>query len=76
MTKRHNAKHKIDRRLGENIWGRPKSPFNKRETRRNNANPTIKKFRTTPMKSPYFMMTSSFGVAPARSTHPAARQSP
>ena len=26
MTKRANAKHKIDRRLGENIWGRPKSP--------------------------------------------------
>jgi small subunit ribosomal protein S4 len=33
MTKRVRAKHKIDRRLGENIWGRPKSPFNKRESR-------------------------------------------
>jgi small subunit ribosomal protein S4 len=33
MTKRINAKHKIDRRLGENIWGRPKSPQNKREKR-------------------------------------------
>jgi len=33
MTKRVNAKHKIDRRLGENIWGRPKSPLNKRESR-------------------------------------------
>jgi small subunit ribosomal protein S4 len=33
MTKRTNAKHKIDRRLGENIWGRPKSPLNKRESR-------------------------------------------
>jgi small subunit ribosomal protein S4 len=33
MTKRAQAKHKIDRRLGENIWGRPKSPFNKRESR-------------------------------------------
>ncbi len=33
MTKRANAKHKIDRRLGENIWGRPKSPVNKREKR-------------------------------------------
>ena len=32
MTKRHSAKHKIDRRLGANIWGRPKSPYNKRET--------------------------------------------
>src|ERR1700687_373211 len=31
MSKRINAKHKIDRRLGENIWGRPKSPYNKRE---------------------------------------------
>ena len=31
MTKRLSAKYKIDRRLGENIWGRPKSPVNKRE---------------------------------------------
>jgi len=31
MTKRHEAKYKIDRRMGENIWGRPKSPVNKRE---------------------------------------------
>jgi len=33
MTKRATAKHKIDRRLGENIWARPKSPLNKRESR-------------------------------------------
>ncbi|HEX6865598.1 MAG TPA: 30S ribosomal protein S4, partial [Caulobacteraceae bacterium] len=26
MSKRHSAKYKIDRRMGENIWGRPKSP--------------------------------------------------
>jgi small subunit ribosomal protein S4 len=31
MSKRQSAKYKIDRRLGENIWGRPKSPVNKRE---------------------------------------------
>jgi small subunit ribosomal protein S4 len=31
MTKRANAKYKIDRRMGQNIWGRPKSPVNKRE---------------------------------------------
>lgn len=31
MAKRPQAKHKIDRRLGVNLWGRPKSPFNKRE---------------------------------------------
>ena len=31
MTKRVQAKHKIDRRMGQNIWGRPKSPVNKRE---------------------------------------------
>ena len=30
MSKRHTVKHKIDRRLGENLWGRPKSPVNKR----------------------------------------------
>ncbi len=31
MSKRISAKYKIDRRMGENIWGRPKSPVNKRE---------------------------------------------
>ena len=31
MTKRLNSKYKIDRRLGVNLWGRPKSPVNKRE---------------------------------------------
>jgi small subunit ribosomal protein S4 len=30
MSKRHSVKYKIDRRLGENIWGRPKSPLNNR----------------------------------------------
>ena len=30
MTKRTSAKHKIDRRLSCNLWGRPKSPFNTR----------------------------------------------
>ena len=30
MSKRISAKHKIDRRLGENIWGRPGSPLNAR----------------------------------------------
>ena len=33
MTKRIRAKHKIDRRLQENIWGRSKSPLNKRNSR-------------------------------------------
>ena len=33
MTKRTTAKHKIDRRLGCNLWGRPKSPYNKRNFR-------------------------------------------
>jgi small subunit ribosomal protein S4 len=31
MSKRSSAKHKLDRRMGENIWGRPKSPVNRRE---------------------------------------------
>ena len=30
MTKRLTSKYKLDRRMGENIWGRPKSPVNKR----------------------------------------------
>jgi small subunit ribosomal protein S4 len=30
MSKRHSAKYKLDRRMGENIWGRPKSPINSR----------------------------------------------
>src|SRR6476620_8346719 len=33
MTKRARATYKIDRRLGQNIWGRPKSPLNRRESR-------------------------------------------
>ena len=30
MSKRHSQKYKIDRRMGENLWGRPKSPINSR----------------------------------------------
>ncbi|MBO6765356.1 30S ribosomal protein S4 [Maricaulis sp.] len=30
MSKRHTQKYKIDRRMGENLWGRPKSPVNSR----------------------------------------------
>jgi small subunit ribosomal protein S4 len=30
MSKRANSKYKLDRRVGENLWGRPKSPVNKR----------------------------------------------
>jgi len=30
MSKRDSVKHKIDRRLGENLWGRPSSPLNNR----------------------------------------------
>jgi small subunit ribosomal protein S4 len=33
MTKRAESKHHIDRYLGVNLWGRPKSPVNKREYR-------------------------------------------
>lgn len=31
MSKRTSSKYKIDRRMGENIWGRPKSPVNRRD---------------------------------------------
>ncbi len=30
MSKRHASKYKLDRRMGENIWGRPKSSVNRR----------------------------------------------
>ena len=31
MSKRSPAKYKLDRRMGENVFGRPKSPVNRRE---------------------------------------------
>ena len=31
MSKRTSAKYKLDRRMGENVFGRPKSPVNQRE---------------------------------------------
>ena len=31
MSKRLNSKYKLSRRLGENLWGRPKSPTNRRD---------------------------------------------
>lgn len=33
MSRRHSAKYKLDRRVGENVWGRAKSPINKRQSR-------------------------------------------
>ena len=33
MSRRHSTKYKIARRVGENIWGRPKSPVNKHPTK-------------------------------------------
>jgi small subunit ribosomal protein S4 len=33
MTKRLESKYKLNRRLGENLWGRPKSPVNRRDYR-------------------------------------------
>ena len=31
MSKRIKSKYKLNRRLGENLWGRPKSPVNRRD---------------------------------------------
>src|SRR5678809_364085 len=31
VSKRSSAKYKLDRRMGENVFGRPKSPVNRRE---------------------------------------------
>lgn len=42
MSKRHSAKYKIDRRMGENIWGRAKSPFNKRAYKPGQHGPTAR----------------------------------
>ena len=47
MTKRLSAKYKIDRRLGANIWGRPKSPLNKRETVPGQHGPTRRQGKTS-----------------------------
>ena len=30
MSKRQSAKYKLDRRMGENLWGRPTTPINQR----------------------------------------------
>lgn len=42
MSKRHSAKYKIDRRMGENIWGRAKSPVNKRTYKPGQHGPTAR----------------------------------
>lgn len=44
MSKRINAKHKIDRRLGVNLWGDPTSPLNRRQTRPGQHGAANKKF--------------------------------
>jgi len=44
MTKRIQAKHKIDRRLGVNLWGDPKSPFLRRQARPGQHGAANKKF--------------------------------
>lgn len=44
MTKRIQAKHKIDRRLGVNLWGSPKSPLNNRGYRPGQHGQASKKF--------------------------------
>jgi small subunit ribosomal protein S4 len=51
MSKRISAKYKIDRRMGENIWGRPKSPVNKRQFKPGQHGPTARQAKL-----------SSFGV--------------
>ncbi|MCR9080486.1 MAG: 30S ribosomal protein S4 [Hyphomonadaceae bacterium] len=43
MSRRHSAKYKIDRRVGENIWGRPKSPVNKRPNKPGQHGPSRQK---------------------------------
>jgi small subunit ribosomal protein S4 len=40
MSNRLQAKHKLDRRYGVNVWGRPKSPVNKRKYKPGQHGPT------------------------------------
>lgn len=42
MSKRISAKYKIDRRLGENLWGRAKSPVNRRSYKPGQHGPTAR----------------------------------
>ena len=44
MTKRVNARYKVNRALGVNLWGRPKSPVNRRATRPGQHGAAQKKF--------------------------------
>jgi small subunit ribosomal protein S4 len=48
MSKRIAAKYKIDRRMGENIWGRPKSPVNKRQYKPGQHGPTARAGKLSP----------------------------
>ena len=41
MSKRTSAKYKLDRRMGENVFGRPKSPVNRREYGPGQHGPTV-----------------------------------
>ena len=43
MTRILKSKYKIDRRLKCNLWGRPKSPFNKRNTKPGQHGPTLRR---------------------------------
>lgn len=45
MTKRLASKHKVDRRLKVNLWGRPKSPFNSRNYPQDNMESQQKSVR-------------------------------
>lgn len=44
MTKRINARYKVNRSLGVNLWGRPKSPVNRRASRPGQHGAAQKKF--------------------------------
>lgn len=43
MSAKVQAKHKVSRRLGVNLWGDPKSPFNTRPTRPGQAGKSVRR---------------------------------
>ena len=73
MTKRLNAKYKIDRRLGCNLWGRPKSPYNRRNSRPGQHGQQRQRRKLSDYGTQFFAKQKMFRHVPASGT---ARRDP
>ena len=67
MSKRKSAKYKLDRRMGENIWGRPKSP---------GQPPRLRPRPARPAPQGQGVATSASSCAPSRSSRAITATSP